>query len=146
VAAARKTAVVVLLNSAVEPSATDFALHLLAGAPLAPLQPIPPAPPAANARTEVTLPVAELDRVVGRYEFGSGVVFVVTRDGDTLRAKREGAISGPTLPIFAEAPLAFFWKAVDAQIRFTADAGGAVTGAVVSQGGQELTGRRVAQP
>jgi CubicO group peptidase (beta-lactamase class C family) len=139
---ARKTAVVVLMNSAVEPSATDFAVHLLVGTRLAPTSRVPPAPPTA-ARTEVALPIAELERVVGRYVFGAGIVFDVTREGSVLRAQRQGAAVGPVMPIFAEAPLRFFWKGVDAQVRFTTDEDGAITGAVFSQGGQELTGRRV---
>src|SRR5690606_28744273 len=117
-------AVVALANSAAEPSATDLATHLLVGSPLAPTPPVPPAPQAPPGRTEVTLPAAELDRVAGRYDFGSGVIFRVWRDGDTLRAQREGAATGPVLPIFAAAPLHFFWKAVDAQIEFTTDASG----------------------
>lgn len=140
----KATAVVALANSAAEPATTDLALRVLIGAPVPPTPPVPPAPPTPAARTAVELPVAELDRVTGQYDFGSGVVFVVTRDGSALFAKREGAVSGPLLPIFAEAPLQFFWTAVDAQVRFTTDPGGAVTGAVFSQGGQELTGRRIA--
>ena len=57
--------------------------------------------------------------------------------------QREGVAGAPALQIFPEAPLAFFWKAVDAQIQFTTDANGAVTGAALSQGGQLLTGKRI---
>ena len=41
----------------------------------------------------------------------------------------------PPFQIFPESPLAFFWRVVDAQIRFV-EQDGAVTGAVFSQGGQ----------
>src|SRR5690606_21683506 len=140
---AKDTAVVALANSAAEPSTTDLATHLLVGSPISPTPSVPPAPEASPERTEVTLPAAELDRVTGRFDFGSAVVFRVWRDGDTLRAQRQGAATGPVLPIFAEAPLHFFWKAVDAQVEFTTDASGAVTGAVFTQGGQSLTGRKI---
>ena len=130
---AMQTAVVALVNSAVEPSATD----------LATTPPVPPPPAAPAAREEIALSPAEFDRVVGRYDFGSGVVFEVTREGDGLRAQRQGAVTGPVLPIFAEAPLSFFWRAVDAQVRFTTDESGKVTGAVFTQAGQTLTGKRV---
>ena len=136
-------AAVVLVNSAAEPSATDLALHVLVGAPVAPTPPVPPAPPPQAARAEVTLPVAELDRVVGRYEFAPGVVFSVTRNGTALQAQREGSAVGPVLPIFAEAPLRFFWRAVDGTIEFTTDAGGQVTGAEATFDGQKLTGKRL---
>lgn len=49
----------------------------------------------------------------------------------------------PAFPIFPEAPLSFFWRVVDAQVRFTADAAGKVTGAILSQAGQQLSGKRV---
>jgi hypothetical protein len=90
------------------------------------------------------LPVAELDKVAGRYDFGP-FVLAITRDGEYLYAQREGVPDAPRVPrlqIVPEAPLAFFWKAMDAQIRFTTDAGGTVTGAVLTQG-RQMVGRRV---
>lgn len=136
------SAVVALANSAAEPSTTDLALHVLVGSPLAPTPPVPP-PPAAVERTEVTLPVAELDRVLGRFEFLPGVVFNVTREGNQVRAQRQGSAVGPVLPIFAEAPLKFFWRAVNGTVEFTTDASGTVTGAVATFDGQKLTGRKL---
>ena len=70
-------------------------------------------------------------------------MIAVTREGETLRVQREGIPGAPALPIFPEEPLAFFWKALDAQIRFTTDASGTVAGAELTQGGQSFTGRRV---
>jgi hypothetical protein len=140
---AKGSAVVTLANSGAEPSTTDLAVHFLVGSPVAPTPPVPPAPPAVAARTEITLPPGELDKFVGRYDFGSGIVFAVTRDGDTLRAQREGAVTGPALPIFPETPTSFFWKAVDAQVRFTIDENGKVTGAELSQAGMTVPGKKV---
>jgi D-alanyl-D-alanine-carboxypeptidase/D-alanyl-D-alanine-endopeptidase len=133
---AKGRAEVVLINSAAEPSAIDLGLHLLLGTTIFQTAPVPAAPPAPTKRTEIALPAAALDKFVGRYDFGNGVVVAVTRDGATLRVLREGMPEAQALPIFPEAPLAFFWKALDAQIRFTTDANGAVTGAV-------LAGKRV---
>lgn len=140
---AKKRAVVALTNTAAEPATTDLALHALIGSPVAATPPILPAPPAQVERNAVDLPVEELERVVGRYEFAPGVVFEVTREGDRLRAHRRGSAVGPVLQIFPEAPLKFFWRAVDGQIEFTTDASGTVTGAEATFDGQKLTGRKL---
>ena len=133
-------AAVTLANSAVAPTPEDLALHVLLGTLVAATPPVPPAP---VKRTEISLPTAELDKVVGRYDFGSSIVIAITREGVILRAQREGVAGAPALQILPEAPLAFFWKDVDAQIRFTTDANGAVIGAELKQGGQSLTGKRI---
>jgi D-alanyl-D-alanine-carboxypeptidase/D-alanyl-D-alanine-endopeptidase len=133
---AKGRAEVVLINSA-GPTAGGLGLHLLLGASVLPPAPIPPAPPPPTKHTEIALPAAALDKFVGRYDFGNGLVIGVTRDGAMLRVLREGTPGAPALPIFPEAPLAFFWKAADAQIRFTTDDSGAVTGAALA--GKRLT-------
>ncbi len=135
----KKRGLVVLTNAAVEPSVNDLAIHLLVGTPLAPLQPILPAPKPVT-RSAIALPSAELDHVVGRYQMGPAVVIEITRSGDQMFAQLSGQ---PKFPIFAEVPLTFFWKVVDAQARFVVDANGKVTGAVLVQNGQESTAKRV---
>jgi hypothetical protein len=87
--------------------------------------------------------MSALDRFAGRYDFGSGVVFDVARDGPVLKVLRQGAPGAQAMPIYPETTLAFFWKAVDAQIRFITDPGGIVTGAEFAQGGVRLTGKRL---
>lgn len=139
-------AVATLVNSAAEPGPEDLAFNIVGGQRVEPTPPVPPAPPPFAPRTEISLPVDELDKIVGRYEFDSGVMLTITRDGGYLyaQAQREGAPAGPRLQIVPEAPLAFFWKAMDAQIRFTTDASGMVTGAIGAQEGRPMVGRRVA--
>jgi D-alanyl-D-alanine-carboxypeptidase/D-alanyl-D-alanine-endopeptidase len=133
---AKGRAAVVLINSMAEPSAGDLALHLLLGTAVLPTAPVPPAPPPPTIHTEIAMPAAALEKFVGRYDFGNGLVIAVSRDGAMLRVLREGIPGEQALPIFPEAPLAFFWKAMDAQIRFNTDASGAVIGAT-------LAGKRV---
>jgi len=70
-------------------------------------------------------------------------VITVTHEGETLRVLREGIPGAQVLPIFPEAPFAFFWKVVDAQLRFTTDDSGAVTGAEFVQGNTKLPGKRL---
>jgi len=136
-------AVVALANTAAEPSTVDLALHVLTGRPVAPTPAVPPAPPAPTQHIEIALPVTQLEKFVGRYDFGSRIIIVIRREGAILRAQREGVAGAPALQIFPEAPLAFFWKTLDAQIRFTTDTNGAVTGAELSQGGRLMPGKRI---
>lgn len=140
---ARRRGVVALVNSQAQPDPTDLALHILIGSPVLPTPPLPPAPPPPSQHTEISLPAPALAKFVGRYDFGSGFVIAVTRDGATLRVLREGVPGAQAWPIYPEAPLAFFWKIVDAQLRFITDAGGAVTGAEFAQGRLKLTGKRI---
>ncbi len=134
-------AVVTLVNSAVEPSAADIGMRVLIGSPMGATPPVPPAPPPRVARTALTLPSAELERVVGRYQF-PGFVVAVTFESGTVRAANETARASSN-PIFPEAPLTFFWRIVDAQIRFSTDAAGKVIGAELTQAGQTLAGTRI---
>jgi len=141
---AKGRAVVALANSAAEPGPTDLAFNIVGGQQVQPTPAVPPAPPPFVPRTAISLPVAELDKVAGRYEF-PGFVVVIRRDGEYLyaQAQREGVPGAPRQQILPEAPLAFFFKAMDAQIRFTTDASGMVTEAVLTQG-RQMVGRRVA--
>jgi serine-type D-Ala-D-Ala carboxypeptidase/endopeptidase len=140
---AKGRAVVALTNSQAQPPPDDIALHIMIGTPVGPTPSVPPAPPAPTKHTEIALPAADLDKFVGRYDFGSGFVITVTHDGATLRVLREGIPGAQAAQIFPESPLAFFWKVVDAQIRFTTDDGGAVTGAEFAQGNTKLAGMRI---
>jgi CubicO group peptidase (beta-lactamase class C family) len=134
-------AVVALSNSQAAPGPSDLALHVLMGLPVDTTPPVPP-PPATH--TEIALPAADLEKFVGRYNLGPSFNIAVTRRDGTLYVLREEAPGGQPLPVYPEAPLAFFWKALDATIRFTADANGAVTGVEIKQGAATFTGKRVA--
>ena len=134
-------AIVVLTNAAAEPSAEDIALHLIAGTPLAPEMPTPPAPPPVAVREAVVLSAAQLDHVAGTYSLAPGVTLAVLREGDGLLAQLTGQ---PAFPLYPSAPLEFFYRVVDAQLRFTEDAG-AVTGGVLLQNGREIPLTRIEQ-
>jgi hypothetical protein len=102
-------------------------------------------PTASTKHTEIALPAADLDKFVGRYLLGEGYLIAVARDVSTLWVLRLNTPGQPA-PIFPEAPLAFFWKVFDAQLRFTADAAGAVVGAELTGGGHVFAGNRVEPP
>lgn len=123
-------AVVVLTNTALDPAARDISLHLLIGAPLEEVGSVPTAPEQIE-RDEVALILQQLDRVVGTYRFAPGLDMVITRAGDGLKA----AITGQgALPIYPSTPLAFFWRAVNAEIEFL-EQDGKITGAKFMQDG-----------
>jgi CubicO group peptidase (beta-lactamase class C family) len=128
--AARGVGVVLLTNSSI--GADDIGFHLLdASLPLRP----PPAP-----RTEVAVDSTILGRYVGEYELAPTFHIAVTREGNGLFVQATGQ---PKFPIFAESDSAFFLKVVDAQITFTRDSTGTVTGLVLHQNGQHAPGRRL---
>ena len=138
-------AVVALSNSAASPDVVDLAQHIFVGSRVAPTPLVPPPLPTPIARTAITLPAAELDQFVGRYAFDAGFVLAIARHGGFLYVVREDAPLTSRSQILPEAALSFFWKAVDAQIRFTTDASGVVTGAVMIADGQQFSAKRVAR-
>ena len=70
-------------------------------------------------RQEIALDAAILDRYVGFYQLNEHAVLAVTRDGTQLSAKLTGQRA---IAIYPESDTEFFYKAVDAQISFIADA------------------------
>lgn len=102
-----------------------------------------PPPFEASKHHEIALSTAELDKFVGRYDFGDGFVVSVTRDGSTLRVFRENSPGAQPARVYPEAPNAFFWKVVEAQIRFIVEADGTVIGAQFRQAGDWQPGKRL---
>ena len=108
--------------------------------PRLPMQP----PFEASKHREISLPAEALNKFVGRYDLGNGFVVSVTHRGPTLWGLREG--SGPHekgAAVYPEGPTAFFWKAVEAQIRFIVDADGKVAGAEFREGDMRVAGKRL---
>jgi CubicO group peptidase (beta-lactamase class C family) len=121
---AKKTGAVVLCNTFVD--CDDIGRHALESQfPVAKLT-------AAKERKEITLDPKVLDTYVGEYPLAPTFVIKVTRDGSRLMAQ---ATAQPAFEIFAEKEDEFFLKAVDAQITFTKDASGTVTGLILHQNG-----------
>jgi len=96
-------------------------------------------PPAA-ARTEIQLPEETLREYVGVYELAPGATITITLEEGRLHGQPTGQ---DRLPIYPEALDRFFVRAVDAQVAFTRDPGGAVTGLVLTQGGGDQLARRI---
>ena len=114
--------IVVLANTA--NSVDDLGFHLLD--PSFPLQSVP------KQRTEVSLPESTLERYVGTFELAPTFAIALTREGAQLFLQATGQ---PRFPLFAEKEDEFFLKVVDAQVTFTKDTAGVVTGLVLHQNG-----------
>ena len=123
--------VAVLANSST--NIDDVGLHVLH--PTMPVQ--HPAPP----RATVAVDSAVLQRYVGRYEVTPAFAIDIVRDGGALHAQATGQ---PRNRLHAASSTRFFLRTVEAEIDFTLDASGAVTGLVLYQGGREVPARRVA--
>ena len=89
-------------------------------------------PVAAQQRVEIEVGEDILETYVGEYEFAPGVALVVTLEDGDLFAQVAGQVRAP---IFAESETKFFYRGVDAQVTFTKDASGAVTGLILHQDG-----------
>jgi CubicO group peptidase (beta-lactamase class C family) len=86
-----------------------------------------------SERKEITLSRDVLQAYVGAYEVAPKVEMVITLAGDHLESQLG---TQPKVPIFAESPTSFFLKVVDAQLDFSKDASGKVTGVTLHQNGQ----------
>jgi CubicO group peptidase (beta-lactamase class C family) len=90
-------------------------------------------------RTEVEVPVEILETYVGEYELPSLSVVVTLEDG-ALFAQPSGQ---GKVALYAESEVKFFLKVVEAQVTFTKDESGAVTGMILHQGGREQAAQKV---
>lgn len=91
-----------------------------------------PDPP---AHKEIKLETKVLDTYVGRYEHNDQFGLDITRDGEQLFVQ---ATNQGKFPLFAESDRMFFLKVVDAQLEFSRDSSGKVTGALLHQNGANL--------
>jgi hypothetical protein len=87
----------------------------------------------------IALAPEALERFVGRYDYRTAVL-TVTREGNRLFAQLAGQ---PRFEIFPSSENEFFWKVVDARVRFVTDESGRVTRAVHYQGPSPLEAPRL---
>jgi CubicO group peptidase (beta-lactamase class C family) len=71
----------------------------------------------------------------GRYDFGQGIIMIVTSENNNLFAQ---LTNQPKFPIFPSAPGEYFWRVVDAKVKFIKNENGEVTHGDFSQGGANL--------
>lgn len=123
------TSVVVLSNSA--RGVDDIGWHLMD--PSIPVQSV-----LVAERTEIVLEPSSLDRFVGRYGLSPTGVITITREGDSLWAR----IGELNYQLFAEGRQEFFMKAVEAQVAFTVDSSGNITGLTLRYGNRTVTAQK----
>ncbi len=87
----------------------------------------------------VTLPTNILKRYVGTYTRRPGFDFLITLEGDRLMAESSGQFK---YPLFAESETRFFFKDVDAEIEFPANAKGEAGRLILHRGSVHETATR----
>lgn len=128
---AHKTAIVVLSNA--EVIVDDLGIHLIA--PSAALH-----MPAVPARVPVaTLTAAQMDRVVGDYQFAPTFIITVTHEGDMLYGQPTGQ---QKFRLWPASPERFIIHEVNAELDFTLPTAGPATSATLLQNGRTLLGKR----
>ena len=93
----------------------------------------------ANERQALALAPDKLQAYVGVYELAPTFAITVSVADGKLMAQATGQQAFEMTP---EAEDAFFLSVVDAQVTFSRDTAGAVTGLVLHQGGHDMPGRR----
>jgi hypothetical protein len=90
-------------------------------------------------RKAIEVPRATLERYVGTYEVSPTFALTVTLEADQLMSQATGQAKHP---LFPESETMFFLKVVDVQLEFFKDDKGAVTHAVLHQGGRDMRAPR----
>ena len=102
---------------------------------------VPPSALPPKKRTAIDLPASALPPYVGVYELAPGMTIeVTTRDG-ALYAKSSNG--GDAVRLWPESNTNFFIKEAEAQVSFTRDAAGTVTGLVLHQFGRDRPAKKI---
>jgi hypothetical protein len=84
---------------------------------------------------DTSLTTDQLKAFTGKYDYGYGMILTVNLDGGKLMAQLTGQ---PAFEIYYNGNNEFYWKVVEARIKFITNEQGIVTGAVHYQGGRQL--------
>ena len=88
----------------------------------------------------VKLTDAQLDALLGDYQYGPGAVLTVSRDGEQLFAQLTGQ---PKMPIFPKSATEFEWRVVVARVEFVKGDDGKVRKAIHHQNGATFEAPRI---
>lgn len=102
---------------------------------------VPPSALVPVPRTAIAISPASLTPFVGTYEITPGQTLVVTRQDSTLAVSSN--LGGAPARLWAASATEFFVKEADAQITFTKDAAGVVTGLLLHQFGRDRPAKKL---
>lgn len=102
---------------------------------------VPPSALPPRARTAIDLPASALPAYAGVYEFAPGWELRVTMQNGALYGV--SSLGGTPARLWPESPTDFFIKEADAQVTFTRNASGGVTGAIVHQFGRDRAAKKL---
>lgn len=91
---------------------------------------------------ESTVKPKNLELYVGRYDLTSVAIITITTEGNKLYSQLSGQAKYEIFPKAGSAD-EFFWKVVDARIKFFKDDNGVMTHATLFQNGQELNAKKL---
>ena len=93
-----------------------------------------------NASIDTIVPIDSLKLYAGRYDFMNGAVMQITLEDNKLFAQLSGQ---GKFEIFPSSQNEFFWKVVDARIKFIRNDSAVISHAIFRQNGQELNVRKL---
>lgn len=102
---------------------------------------VPPSALPPRRRTAIALPASALSSYAGVYQIVPGFDLDVTMQNGALFVR--STTGGAALHLWPETGSDFFVNEADAQVTFTRDAGGTVTGLVLHQYGRDRPARKV---
>lgn len=102
---------------------------------------VPPSALPPPERMAIELPASALSQYVGVYQLSSGLEFQVTMENGVLFIR--STTSGSAIRLWPESNTDFFVKEVDAQVTFTRDASGRVSGFVLHQYGRDRRAKKI---
>jgi len=90
--------------------------------------------------TDTAFSKADLKKYEGRYDYGNGMVLTVTDEADKLYAQMTGQARFEIFPMGNDE---FYWKVVEARIKFLKNEGGEIDRAIHYQGGREINVKKL---
>jgi serine-type D-Ala-D-Ala carboxypeptidase/endopeptidase len=133
-----RNGVVVLTNTStmrVDPLGWRIAKRVIGNMEYKQPIPLPPVP--------IDVPAEKLELLAGSYAISPAFVLTVSRDGDRLYVQ---ATAQPRFRVYAESPLSFFYKVVEARIVFEPGEDGRATRLTLHQNGLKMPAIRIKNP
>ena len=102
---------------------------------------VPPSALPPKKRTAIEVSASELRPYQGAYQVAPGLELKVTMRGDTLFV--QSSRGGDPVHLWPERSNSFFITTVDAQVTFTRDTTGVVSGLILHQYGRDRFAKRI---